>query len=584
MFQTKKDNLRDSARGDKRVLSKILDSFSGKQTLIFAILALVIFISAISILGKINKKFLIYRPENGGTLTEGVLGAPRFINPILATSDTDRDLVSLIYAGLMKKTPEGTIIPDLAERYEVSPDGLTYTFHIKAGAEFQDKTPLTADDVIFTIEKAKDPLVKSPFEAVWQGVNVYKNEGDNSTVVFRLSEPYAAFLENATLGILPKTLWEKFGSEEFSQSENNLNAVGAGPYKIASIKEHKNRLIEEIKLVSFSQGAGAHPFITHFDFKFFKGEDDLVKAYRKGRVDQIGSISPKIGKELEDAGFEPTTATLSRIFGLFFNPNNNEILRDKKVIQAMELAINKEDIVNRSLYGFGSVIDNPVPRALLNGSFVPPSPKDSLGDLTRAADILDSDGWKLNAATGLREKGGKTLELSISTADVTELRASAEIIKEDLEKVGMKVSVKVFEVGILNQNVIRPREYEILFFGQVVRNESDLFAFWHSSQRTDPGLNIAVYTNNKVDKILEDLIAANDKAVRISKMNELMSELKTDMPAIFIYSPQFIYFQSPKVEGVRLDHITSSPERFLNVTDWYMRTDSIWKFLSKNNN
>lgn len=567
----------------KGLLQKTLDSFSPKQMLVFAILFLVLIVSAISVIGKINKRFLVYLPEKGGTLTEGVLGTPRFINPVIATTDTDKDLSSLIYAGLMKKKTDGSIVPDLAESYEISPDGLTYTFKIKSNATFQDKTSITGEDVMFTIEKIKDSSIKSPLQAIWDGVGVSVDENDPLTVIFRLGESYASFLDNVTIGIIPKHIWEKYSSEEFNFVDSNLNAVGGGAYKIDNIRQKKNGLIEEFELSVFKNYAGEKPFIKNINFKFYKNEDDLVKAYRHGQVDQISSISPKTASTLESEGYKPTTATLSRIFGLFFNANHNDIFRNKNIVKAIELGIEKDKIVSDVLLGFGSVINSPVPDSLYNQPNPLVTQKSLEERMAEANALLDKEGYKLNADTGFRQKDGKNLGFSISTADVTELRQTATIIKDDLAKLGIDVSVKVFEVGMLNQNVIRPREYEALLFGQVIRNESDLFAFWHSSQRNDPGLNISIYTNSKVDKTLEDLIAAHDETVRATKIQELIGQINDDRPAIFLYSPDFIYMEGDKVQNVKLDRITSSSERFLGISDWYIRTDAVWKFLAKNN-
>lgn len=567
----------------KQILQKILNSFSRKQTIVFAALLLVLIVSTISILGEINKKFMDYLPEHGGTLTEGVIGTPRFVNPLLALSDTDRDLSGLIYSGLMKKTPSGEIVNDLAESYTVSPDGLTYTFQIKHDAVFHDKFPLTANDVVFTINQVKDSTIKSPLQAVWQGILAEEDATDPYTVTFRLSQAYASFLDNATIGILPKHIWNNYDAEEFNLTESNLKAVGSGPYKISSIDERKNGLIEEVSLSAFNNYVSEKPFINNVNFKFFKNEPDLIKAYRRGRVDQISSIDPSSAKRLEEDGFAPTTAVLSRIFGLFLNPNQNEILRDKELVRGIELGINKEAIVNDVLFGFGIAIDSPAPKSLANGNFAPAEISDFESNKIQAEEIFESRGWK-KGESGFRMKDGKTLQFSISTADVSELRAATEMIKTDLESIGVKVSVKVFEVGVLNQNVIRPREYEALFFGQVIRNESDLFAFWHSSQRNDPGLNISVYTNSRVDKILEELIASTDENVRREKINEFASQIKEDRPAIFIYSPEFIYMRSERIKNVELYTIASTSERFLGIKDWYIRRDAVWKFWTKENN
>ena len=158
---------------------------------------------------------------------------------------------------------------------------------------------------------------------------------------------------------------------------------------------------------------------------------------------------------------------------------------------------------------------------------------------------------------------------------------SAELIKKDLENIGMKVDIKTFEAGNLTQSVIRPRKYDVLLFGQVINHESDLYAFWHSSQRKDPGLNVAMYTNAKVDKILEDASITIDEKSRIKKYAQFEDEIKKDMPAVFLYSPNFIYIVSKNIQRFSIDHIIRPEDRFLNSYLWYIKTDNVWKIFSE---
>jgi len=134
----------------------VLSSFSRKEWVIFGVLFLVCVLSGLLILESVNKSFMTDVPMRGGQISEGILGSPRFINPVLDFSDTDRDLVSLVYSGLMRKSPDGILIPDLAEKYDVSKNGLIYTLPSKIIYIFHDGTPLSVDDIIFTIEKIKD--------------------------------------------------------------------------------------------------------------------------------------------------------------------------------------------------------------------------------------------------------------------------------------------------------------------------------------------------------------------------------------------------------------------------------------------
>ena len=184
-------------------------------------------------------------------------------------------------------------------------------------------------------------------------------------------------------------------------------------------------------------------------------------------------------------------------------------------------------------------------------------------------------------ADSKKKKTTSRIEFSISTGNAPELVRSAELIQEDLRALGMIVDVKTFESGNLSQVVIRPRKYDALLFGEIINHESDLFAFWHSSQRKDPGLNVAMYTNAKVDKILEDAFVTIKEEDRVKKYLQFQDEIRKDMPAVFIYSPSFIYAVSPELNNLSIENITSPGDRFLNSYLWYTKTDKVWKIFSK---
>ena len=141
--------------------------------------------------------------------------------------------------------------------------------------------------------------------------------------------------------------------------------------------------------------------------------------------------------------------------------------------------------------------------------------------------------------------------------------------------------MKTFETGNLNQNVIRPRKYDALLFGEIINHESDLFAFWHSSQRKDPGLNVAIYTNAKVDKILEDASITVDQKARIEKYMKFSEEIKNDVPAVFLYSPNFIYTVSKNLKEFKINRMIAPSERYLNSYSWYTQTEQVWEIFAK---
>jgi len=580
------NHIRNLKLPSKNELKSAVFSFSKKEWFIFLGLAIVLFISTLLILQSINKSFMTGVPMRGGSVSEGIIGTPRFINPVLALSDADRDLVSLIYSGLMRKNPDGTLIPDLAEKYEMSKDGLTYTFTLKDKIYFQDGKLLTIEDIIFTINEVKDPIIKSPYKANWEGVNIEKI--DDKTIKFNLKQPYASFLENTTIGIMPKHIWD---GSPVELNDSNTNPIGTGPYEVDNVSKQSSGLINYYNLKSFKKFILGTPYIKQITLRFYPNENDLISALEKGEVNQISSITPANAKILKEKNYRIESSILPRVFGLFFNQNQAQIFTDKHIIEAIDLAIDKDKIVNEVLGGYGVAIDDPIPPNMIEYQKLSTENNSSHEEkLKKAQDILSKDGWKKDSNGFLEKtitdkkkktKSTTNLEFSISTGNAPELAKSADLIKQDLESIGMKVDIKTFEIGNLNQGVIRPRNYDALLFGQIINHESDLFAFWHSSQRNDPGLNVAMYTNVKVDKILEDAFITINEKSRIKKYAQFEDEIKKDMPAVFLYSPNFLYIVSKDLEGLSINHIISPSDRFLNSYLWYTQEDNVWKIFSK---
>ena len=254
----------------------------------------------------------------------------------------------------------------------------------------------------------------------------------------------------------------------------------------------------------------------------------------------------------------------------------------KEVREALNIATDKQIIVDEILGGYGQVINEPLsPKTI--------SPKnENVASTTKivekAKSILIAKGWKQNE-NGIFEKKEKnstvTLSFSISTGDVTELKATAYLLQKQWQEIGALVEVKVFEIGDLNQNIIRPRKYDSLLFGEIVGRDMDLYPFWHSSQRNDPGLNIAMYTNIKADRLLENMRTTTNIGLRGDYYESFAKEIRNDIPAVFTYSPYFIYIIPERIHNVHFGLLTTPSERFSGIYKWYIETNSVWKIFAK---
>ncbi|OHA16508.1 MAG: hypothetical protein A3G52_00175 [Candidatus Taylorbacteria bacterium RIFCSPLOWO2_12_FULL_43_20] len=558
----------------------IVSRFSLTERVIFYICAITITISSIVLLWGVNNNFLVPVPARGGTLVEGIVGYPRFINPILYYSSAGDDLEKLIYSGLVKSMPDGTLVPDLAKSYDISEDELTYTFVLKDNVKFHDGEPVTAEDVEFTIKRAADPGIKSPERVKWEGVNV--EIVDPKTIRFTLKNPYTPFLENATLGILPKHIWKNADIEQFTFSKFNAEPIGTGPYFIDIIKRDVEGIPRYYELRSFKDYALGEPMIEKIVVKFYPTETAVIEAYNKGEVESINAVSGKNVADFASVNGEVNKTPLPRVFGVFFNQNQQKILSNKEVREALRMSVNKKEIIDTVLHGYGTRIAGPLPPGF---PLVTDDDEDRAeADIDGARELLSSNGWTLDE-NGFFEKKSKTdstaLKFTISTSDTPELSATANLLKEQWRKIGADVDVKVFESGDFNQSVLRPRKYDALLFGEIIGRDLDLYAFWHSGERNDPGLNIAMYANTSVDKALSSIRSTSLADERAEQLLIIQKEIKEDIPAIFIYSPDYIYVLPKKIKNFKMGKLMGPSERFASVSDWYINEDKVWNIFAK---
>lgn len=553
----------------------LIRKFSPTEKALFYIFTLIFIFGGLSLAWRLNTYFMTEIPARGGTIQEGVIGIARFVNPILAQTDVDRDLTSLVYAGLMRNV-NGDLVPDIAESYTVSDDGLTYSFILKENAFFHDGVRITADDVAFTIEKAQDNTIKSPRRALWNDVTT---EVVNSREIkFNLKHPFSPFIYNTTLGILPKHLWKDVTSESFVFSELNSLPIGAGPYYISSIEHDDRGLPTKYILKSHKKYTLGRPFITTMEFSFFPNEASLLEAYYEGIITSLHSVSATEATKVNSSHSNILHTFLPRTFAVFFNQSQNPALSNEEVREALNLLTDRDAIIKDVLKGYGIKSNGPLPIHENTESAV---------DIEKAKALLTKAGWTLNS-NGIFEKKTKTsttpLAFSLTTANASELKQAAELIKQQWEKIGASVTLKIYENGDLQQNIIRPRKYDALLFGEIVGHDLDLYAYWHSSQRNDPGLNIVLYANSKVDKLIDEMRATEDSIDRLNKAKEAETLITNDTPAVFLYSPDLIYITSKDTYIPSLSNITTPTDRFGNIMKWYINTDHVWNIFVKNKN
>ncbi|MEK7195604.1 MAG: ABC transporter substrate-binding protein [Patescibacteria group bacterium] len=542
---------------------KIFSAFTRKERVIFFFALATSMASGLALTGLAFANLTHAIPAAGGEYTEGFIGQPVYINPVTAGSDVDKSIVRLVFSNLSS----------VADKIDVSDDGRIWRIRLKENLRWQDGEKLTSDDVIFTVQKIQDPESSSPLFKSWQGVAVRRMSEIEMQI--RLVNPYA-FLGDTirNLYILPKHLFADIPAANWRLSKYNLAPMGNGPYKIAARETKPNGFIDSYKLEAWDGYFGDKPNIRSINFRFFSQTQNLIKEFNSGQVDGVAGLNPQNMAEI-NRPHETISYYLPNYYAAFLNQSKSLSLQDKAVRQALELATDKNDILEKSLGERGRIIYGPIAEEILGRDY--PTMDDNNG-LELASNTLSEAGWKLTEE-GAREKSVKnakiSLNIDLTVPQVDFLIKTAEALKERWGKIGFRINLVERPVEEITQNLIKNRDYQMLLFGNAPGSASDLFPFWHSSERFYPGLNLSLYNNKKADSLLESIRQDMNEESRTSKLRELEGLIQNDIPAIFLYSPEYTLVIGNGLKGADGGLMSESSDRFSYATKWYLKTTRV---------
>ena len=654
---------------------QIFNVLTGKEKIAFVVFFFLALGSLVFLVRYVYVANTKVAPALGGNYIEGLVGQPRFINPIYGeTNDIDRALIDLTYSGLMSYNNDAKIVKDMASSYTISADGKTYDFQLQSNIFWHDGRPLTADDIIFTVKTIQNSDYKSPLRANWIDVDVEKTS--NNSLKFTLKAPYNSFLETCTLKILPKHIWEKVSPENFILSSYNLHPIGSGPYSFVGISQTNTGFIKNIDLQSNRRYYARPAFISTISFHFFEKKEDLQRAASARQIngftlasldnnELLAEKQIRQGWAMEEK-FSTYSFLLPRYFAVFLNNQKSSIFSDASVRKAFNYAVNKEELLEKintqtktqamavnspilpdffgyqqsaTTYGFDisqakSLLDkagfkdvgnnqrtrtlNKKPAFQFNGylkvgskgtqvtqlqtclarlddtfkgMLVPETSgtysiiteatvtefqKKYLPSLKPTGETGASTRAKLNELCTPSGQDSELLKFALTTVDQPQLLAVANMLKQYWESLGASVDINALSVTDLKP-IIKNRTYDALLYGEALGAEADLYPFWHSSQKLDPGLNLSSYENKTADQLLKDARETLDQDTKQQKYEKLQDIITADAPAIFLYNPNYIYWVSEKVQGIDTVKIIDPAKRFINVTNWYIDTKRVWK-------
>jgi peptide/nickel transport system substrate-binding protein len=513
------------------------------------------------------------RPVPGGIYTEGVLGKFTNANPLYATSDADRTVSHLLFAGLFKVNENGKLVGDLAKDYSVDTHGTDYTVHLKKGLTWQDGQPLTSRDVVFTYQTIQNADAQSPLQSGWQGVTI--TAPDDHTVLFKLPGALASFPYGMTNGIVPAHLLEKIPAVDLRSADfNTTHPVGAGPFAWQTLHVEGNDPMtaeEQIALVPFENYAGGKPKLQEFVVHTFADPNELTKALHNRRVTAAEGLT-SIPPELRDDRSLETHNFLLRASTMVFFKTTTGVLADQKLRQALVQSTDVPTIMNRLSYPTRAVRE-----PFLKGQpGYDPSLEQLPYNLTAAQGVLDSDGWTAGPG-GLRAKDGKPLTFTLTAADVPESRLVAAILRSEWKKLGVDMKIQLLSDTDFSTS-LSSHSYDAVLYGITIGSDPDVFVYWDSTQadiRSSNRLNLSEYKNNKADTALEAGRSRLDPTLRAVKYKPFLQAWHDDAPAVGLYQPRLLYLTNSTVSGMEDVTLNTATDRFMNVQNWEVRQGKV---------
>lgn len=507
-------------------------------------------------------------PVEGGDVVEGMVGAPRYLNPLLSDPNpVDRELVSLIFDGLTRRDENGRLVPALADAWAVSEDGLLVTFTLRQGARWQDGEPVTAQDVLFTygLLQAEDFPGPSALPALWR--TVIMTATDERTVQFQLQEPYAPFLDATTLGILPAHHLEGVTAVSLPDHPFNLSPIGTGLFIVAP--EQDPRTTGRLRLLPNPQ-SWQQTHVDGLEIRFFGDEARLLAAFAAGEIQAINQVSPVMLPEVAALpGVRLFTNRAPRFTELLFNLSESgaPALGRVDVRQALAYALDRGLLVDQVLNGQG------VP---LEGPYLPTSWAYNPDLLTRytyapetAVSLLNAAGWLLPEGQTIRQQNEENLTLRLLFLDSPTFRALAESLRQQWAAVGIALTLQPVSAYTDLLAALTERDFDIALLEVRPAGDPDLYDFW-SQEAIVRGQNYGAWNNRRASEELERARQTWSQSERHPFYDNFLRYFNASLPALTLYQHVSTYALSTAVHNAEIGRIDHPRDRYLTLADWFL--------------
>lgn len=515
-------------------------------------------------------------PAAGGTYSEALIGQPQRFNPLFDYQNSvDRDIDRLIFSGLLKFDENGVPVPDLAETWAVSADGLSYTFVLRNNLRWHDGMPVTEEDAQFTIGllQAADFPGAPDIAALWRSIEVIAPAPN--TIRFVLPEPFAPFLDYVTVGLLPKHILGGVSAAQLLDHPFNLAPVGTGPMMMNSVIV-EDGMIARVLLDANPHYYGPKPYLHHVQFVFFADAEAAYAELQSGNVLGLSQFTPQsLAAALQNSNIRLYSSRLPEYSMIFVNQKNEAVsfFQEKKVRQAMLLGLNRQWMVDNILQGQAFVATGPILPGTwaYNNNLIPVK-----FDPAAAAKLLGDAGWTLpaDAVPGtpayVRTKGGKSIEFTMLVPNDPTSVAIANLAVGNWADLGIRASIQLASPDDIKTALVdRTYQAALTNLSFTSTPDPDPYPFWHQTQ-INTGQNYSGFDSRDISEILEQARTTPSLTDRAKFYRAFQSKFTDQTPALLLYYPIYNYAVSAKVNGVQIGPLVDPSDRFDSMTNWYI--------------
>jgi len=482
-------------------------------------------------------------PAYGDAIVEGSIGDVSGFLTAVTSDSASHTAAGYVFNGLVRYDKDLKLEGELAESWEVSPDGRKITFHLRKGVTWHDGKPFTSEDVMFTYRKMIDPDTPTAYAEDFKQVTHASNP-DPYTFVVEYEKPFAPALASWGMHVLPKHLLETY--PDISRSPLNKKPVGTGPFRFVEWKTGEKTVFEANP--DYFEG---RPYLSRVITRVIPDPATMFLELKSGGIDMMGLTPLQYTRQTKTEEFRKSFNKYRYLsFGYTYLGFrlSHPLFSDRRVRQAFAYAINKKEIIDGVLFGLGQEATGPYkPGTWAHNPDVKKYPYDP----EQAKALLAEAGWKDAGGEGVLEKGGRKFAFTVLTNAGNESRAkTAAIIQQNLAAVGIRMEIRTLEWSAFINEFVDKRKFDAVILGWSISQDPDQYDIWSSKKTGPKELNFVGFADAEVDRLLEEGRRTFDIEKRKKAYFRIQEILAEEQPYVFLYYPDSLPVVQKRIHGI----------------------------------